>query len=168
MNFKILIVGLGNEGKTTLVNRLKTGDFTNLPDETTLLTFSTNHGPVSLEIKPSNMYEEGHDAEIVMFDLTRPRSMAILDEIPETKKPRVVVGNKCDLKDEIKVTVEEKYERIVAKGNHYYDISAKTNYNYEKPFLYLLRKLIKEDLIFVENEAMNPPTVGNVLVSANC
>jgi GTP-binding nuclear protein Ran len=41
------------------------------------------------------------------------------------------------------------------------NISAKTNYNFEKPFLYLARALMgKPDLIFVEPPALNPVNLG--------
>lgn len=42
----------------------------------------------------------------------------------------------------------------------YYDISAKSNYNFEKPFLWLARKLCGEaELEFVEMPALQPPEV---------
>ncbi|KAF0293595.1 GTP-binding nuclear protein Ran, testis-specific isoform [Amphibalanus amphitrite] len=42
----------------------------------------------------------------------------------------------------------------------YYDISAKSNYNFEKPFLWLARKLIGDpNLEFVAMPALEPPEV---------
>lgn len=42
----------------------------------------------------------------------------------------------------------------------YYDISAKSNYNFEKPFLWLARKLIgNPGLEFVAAPALAPPEV---------
>ena len=42
----------------------------------------------------------------------------------------------------------------------YYDISAKSNYNFEKPFLWLARKLVGDpNLEFVEMPALEPPEV---------
>lgn len=42
----------------------------------------------------------------------------------------------------------------------YYDISAKSNYNFEKPFLWLARKLVGDsNLEFVEMPALQPPEV---------
>ena len=42
----------------------------------------------------------------------------------------------------------------------YYDISAKSNYNFEKPFLWLARKLIGDpNLEFVDMPALLPPEV---------
>jgi len=46
------------------------------------------------------------------------------------------------------------------KNLQYYEISAKSNYNFEKPFLYLARKLAGNvDLRFVESPALAPPEV---------
>ena len=42
----------------------------------------------------------------------------------------------------------------------YYDISAKSNYNFEKPFLWLARKLVGDpNLDFVAAPALAPPEV---------
>ena len=42
----------------------------------------------------------------------------------------------------------------------YYDISAKSNYNFEKPFLWLAKKLTGDpSLDFVEMPALEPPEV---------
>ncbi len=42
----------------------------------------------------------------------------------------------------------------------YYDISAKSNYNFEKPFLWLARKLVGDpNLELVEAPALEPPEV---------
>lgn len=42
----------------------------------------------------------------------------------------------------------------------YYDISAKSNYNFEKPFLWLARKLVgNPQLEFVASPALAPPEV---------
>lgn len=42
----------------------------------------------------------------------------------------------------------------------YYDISAKSNYNFEKPFLWLARKLVGDpNLEFVAMPALLPPEV---------
>lgn len=46
------------------------------------------------------------------------------------------------------------------KNLQYYDISAKSNYNYEKPFLWLARKLSGEaSLEFAAMPALAPPEV---------
>jgi len=46
------------------------------------------------------------------------------------------------------------------KNLQYYDISAKSNYNFEKPFLWLARKLVgNSTLEFVAAPALAPPEV---------
>lgn len=46
------------------------------------------------------------------------------------------------------------------KNLQYYDVSAKSNYNYEKPFLWLARKLLKNNAVHMTGEvALAPPVV---------
>ena len=43
------------------------------------------------------------------------------------------------------------------KNLQYYDISAKSNYQFEKPFVHLLRKLLEQpDLLLTEAPALEP------------
>lgn len=54
--------------------------------------------------------------------------------------PIVLTGNKVDVKER---KVKAKTITFHRKKNlQYYDISAKSNYNFEKPFLWLARKLV--------------------------
>jgi len=54
--------------------------------------------------------------------------------------PIVLCGNKVDVKER---KVKAKTITFHRKKNlQYYDISAKSNYNFEKPFLWLARKLV--------------------------
>ncbi|KAL1400590.1 hypothetical protein pipiens_007300 [Culex pipiens pipiens] len=53
--------------------------------------------------------------------------------------PIVLCGNKVDIKDR---KVKAKGIVFHRKKNLNYDISAKSNYNFEKPFLWLARKLV--------------------------
>ena len=70
--------------------------------------------------------------------------------------PIVLTGNKVEIKDR-----KVKAKQIVfhrKKNLQYYDISAKSNYNFEKPFLWLARKLTGDNnLHFVEAPALAPP-----------
>jgi len=72
--------------------------------------------------------------------------------------PIVLTGNKVDIKDR-----KVKAKSIVfhrKKNLQYYDVSAKSNYNFEKPFLWLARKLIGDpNLEFVAMPALAPPEV---------
>merc|ERR1712174_143493 len=101
---------------------------------------------------------------IIMFDVT---SRVTYKNVPNWHRdlvrvceniPIVIVGNKVDIKDR---KVKAKAITFHRKKNlQYYDISAKSNYNFEKPFLYLARKLTGEgELEFVEMPALKPPEV---------
>jgi GTP-binding nuclear protein Ran len=72
--------------------------------------------------------------------------------------PIVLCGNKVDIKER---KVKAKTITFHRKKNlQYYDISAKSNYNFEKPFLWLARKLIgNPNLEFVAAPALAPPEV---------
>jgi len=83
---------------------------------------------------------------IIMFDVT---SRVTYENVPNWHRdlvrackdiPIVLCGNKIDIK---KHKAEAKMVTFHRKKNlPYYDISAKSNYNAEKPFLWLARKLI--------------------------
>jgi len=72
--------------------------------------------------------------------------------------PIVLCGNKVDVKDR---KVKAKTITFHRKKNlQYFDISAKSNYNFEKPFLWLARKLAgNQSLEFVASPALAPPEV---------
>lgn len=69
--------------------------------------------------------------------------------------PMVLCGNKIDVKErDVKpktITFHRK------KGMPYYEISVKSNYNYTKPFLYLLRKLGGNDKLALIAQPALPP-----------
>lgn len=81
-------------------------------------------------------------------DLTR-----ICDNIPI-----VLVGNKVDQKDR---KVKARQITFHRKRNlQYFDISAKSNYQYEKPFLWILRTLLGDaNLYLVEALALRPTEI---------
>ncbi len=70
--------------------------------------------------------------------------------------PIVLCGNKADIKDRKVKAKQITFHR--KKNIQYYDISTKSNYNVEKPFLWLARKLSGDyALHFVEAPALQPP-----------
>jgi len=73
--------------------------------------------------------------------------------------PIVLCGNKIDVKDR---KVKPRHITFHRKKNlQYYEISAKSNYNFEKPFLYLARKLAnRPELHFTQAPALAPAEVA--------
>jgi GTP-binding nuclear protein Ran len=177
--FKICLVGDGGVGKTTFVKRHKTGEFekkyvATLGVEVYPLDFSTNHGVVRFNIWDTAGQEKfaglkdgyyiGSEGAILMFDVTNRQSYNNLDSWYEgvTKVcqdvPIVLCGNKVDIAKRQVLPKDISFHR--KKKIQYYDISAKSNFNFEKPFLYLARQLTgHDDLQFVEEPVITPPTI---------
>jgi len=179
VSFKLVLVGDGGVGKTTFVKRHLTGEFekkyvATLGVEVHPLAFTTNRGPIVFNVWDTagqekfgglrdGYYIQGQCA-IVMFDVT---SRITYKNVPTWHKdlvrvceniPIVLCGNKVDIKDR---KVKAKAITFHRKKNlQYYDISAKSNYNFEKPFLWLARKLAGDaNLEFVAMPALDPPEI---------
>jgi len=177
--FKLILIGDGGVGKTTFVRRHKTGEFEKkyvptLGVEVSPLFFSTSRGPLCFNVWDTagqerfgglrdGYYIQGQCA-IIMFDVTSrityknvPNWHRDVTRVCDVSIPIVLCGNKAEIKGERKV----KPKQIIfhrKKNIQYYDISAKTNYHFEKPFLYLARKLVGDDkLQMVEAPALAPP-----------
>jgi GTP-binding nuclear protein Ran len=175
--FKLILVGDGGVGKTTFVKRHLTGEFekkyvATLGVEVHPLTFHTNRGPIKFNVWDTagqekfgglrdGYYIQGQCA-IIMFDVT---SRITYKNVPNWHRdltrvceniPIVLVGNKVEIKDRKVKAKQITFHR--KKNLQYYDISAKSNYNFEKPFLWLARKLSGDNhLTFVEAPALQPP-----------
>lgn len=179
VTFKLVLVGDGGTGKTTFVKRHLTGEFekkyiATLGVEVHPLKFYTNFGVIQFNCWDTagqekfgglrdGYYIQGQCA-IIMFDVT---SRVTYKNVPNWHRdlirvceniPIVLCGNKVDVKER---KVKAKTITFHRKKNlQYYDISAKSNYNFEKPFLWLSRKLCGEaDLEFVEMPALQPPEI---------
>jgi len=178
-NFKLILIGDGGTGKTTFVKRHLTGEFEKkyiptLGVEVHPLDFHTNFGKIVFNVWDTagqekfgglrdGYYIQGQ-AAIILFDVT---SRMTYKNVPNWHSdvvrvceniPIVLCGNKVDLKDR---KVKAKQITFHRKRNlQYYDISAKSNYNFEKPFLWLARKLCgAPELTFVAAPALAPSDV---------
>jgi len=179
--FKLILVGDGGVGKTTFVKRHRTGEFekkyvATMGVEVHPLPFYTNLGAVIFACWDTAGQEKfgglrdgyyiGGQAAIIMFDVT---ARVTYKSVPHWHKdlvrvcediPIVLCGNKVDCKDRKVKPKEIFFHR--KKNLQYYDISAKSNYNYEKPFLYIARKLTgNPNCNFVAEPALAPSEVPN-------
>jgi len=178
--FKLILVGDGGVGKTTFVKRHRTGEFEKkyvatmgvevhpLPFHTTLGKVIFNCWDTAGQEKFGGLrdgYYIGGQAAIIMFDVT---SRVTYKSVPHWYKdlvrvcehiPIVLCGNKVDSKDRKVKPKDIHFHR--KKNLQYYDISAKSNYNFEKPFLYIARKLTgNPNCQFTDQPALLPPEVS--------
>ena len=158
--YKIVLAGDGGVGKTTYLRRFLTGEFT----KNYIATVGAEVQPLDFNMTDKNMffdiwdtagqekyagvrddyYKNAH-AAIIMFDVTSRVSYknvsnwyrdirAVCPDIPI-----ILLGNKCDSSDRKVMARNITFHR---KHNlAYFDISAKSNYNFEKPFLNIARVL---------------------------
>ncbi|KAF9951754.1 GTP-binding nuclear protein gsp1/Ran [Mortierella alpina] len=174
--FKLVIVGDSGVGKTTFVKRHLTGEFekqyiATLGVEVHPLDFDTNYGRICFQAWDTagqertgslrdDYYMNGQCA-IIMFDVT---SRITYKNVSNWHRdlvrvceniPIVLCGNKVDIKERKVRPKNIVFHR--KKGLEYYEISAKSNYNFEMPFLWMARKLVgNEQLEFVATPALAP------------
>lgn len=176
---KMILVGDGGVGKTTFVKRHLTGEFerkyiATQGVEVHPMEFNTTKGRIKFNVwdtagqeKLSGLrdgyYIDAH-CGIIMFDVC---SRVTYKSVPKWYKdisricdgiPIVLVGNKVDEKNR---KVKAKQILFARKhGLQYFDISAKSNYQFEKPFVWLLKKLTGDpNLGLVEQPVLAPAEI---------
>ena len=171
--FKLIVCGDGGTGKTTYVKRHLTGDFekryiATVGVDVHPIVFHTSRGKICFNTWDTagqerfgglrdGYYIQG-DCAIIMFEVT---SRQTYRNVPNWHRditrvcdniPIVLVGNKVDAPDrQVKAKMITFHRR---KNLQYYDISAKSNYNFEKPFLWLARRLANDIDLSFTNQAM--------------
>lgn len=178
--FKLVLVGDGSTGKTTFVKRHLSGEFekvyyATIGVEVHPLVFYTNCGPICFNVWDTAGQEkfgglrDGYYIQgqcgIIMFDVT---SRITYKNVPNWHRdlvrvceniPIVLCGNKVDIKERKVKAKQITFHR--KKNLQYYDISAKSNYNFEKPFIWLARKLTgNPNLELVAAPALAPSEVA--------
>ena len=175
--FKVLLVGEGGVGKRSFVRRFtadcdRNGRYINTLRSTIYPTrFKTNRGDVvfNVWIPPTNRDEWGllqercciqADAAILMFDVT---SRITFKEVPNWHRdltrhcgniPIVLCGNKVEIRDR-KIKAKQIAFSRKRMNAQYYDMSVHRNYNLEKPFLWITRRLSGDaSLFFVSPEQL--------------
>ncbi|MHA2288067.1 MAG: Rab family GTPase [Promethearchaeota archaeon] len=165
---KICLLGEANVGKTSLVYRFIENKFrgnykstlgVNLLKKDLILQ---EYGDVSAQIwdlggqesfrSLRKLYLEGANGALVIYDCTQRSSFEKLEDwISDFKnargdEPLLLIGNKTDLTDSVKVKESEGVELAKQFGMEFTPTSAKTGSNVESAFMEIIKKILKKSL----------------------
>jgi len=166
--YKICLIGDAQVGKSTLLHRFTNGNFIEKYQPTMGVDVApVKHNDVCLNIwdcsgsfrgLKDGYYVQAHGA-IFMFDLTNKDSFKNLGKWLVSflrvagDCPVVICGTKCDLeKKQVSTQDIQQFlyhdlsrllnqHKLCANKVKYYDISSKSNYNFDKPFTFLVETL---------------------------
>lgn len=183
---RFAVVGEAGVGKSTFLGRHATGEWNLIYRPTldpagkmTSLRFYTNYGLIVVNCVEfggqltSNgrqtlvETEGGFNGALAMFDVcSRVSYRAIPAYVASVQAdlPVAICGNKVDSRDRKVLAQNITYHRdlqLFRSGSMaYYEVSSKSNYQYERPFMFLIRQVTgRKDLVFVEAPAVAPPVV---------
>jgi len=161
---KVCLLGEANVGKTSLLYRYIENKFRDNYKATlgvNLLKKEANidgYGLITIQIwdlggqesfkSLRKLYLEGANGALVIFDMTKSNTFEKLDDwVGDFKdargdQPLLLVGNKTELKDNIKINENDAASFASKNGMDFIMTSAKTGENVEKAFLNLIKVIL--------------------------
>jgi len=162
--FKIIVVGDGAVGKTTLTQKLITGKFQTkykitLGVDLSVKFLKIKQTIVKLQIWDtggqerfqyvSPIYYQGALGALSCYDITKKASF---ENVPKWitnvenycgNIPMVIVATKKDLEDFREVKEEEGRNFAMERGLYFFETSAKSGFNLKRPFFALTKQIIE-------------------------
>ena len=163
--FKVILIGDSNVGKTTLINKYMDKNFSGeIPPtvglENRVKTLEVRGLKAKLQIwdtagqekfnSLSKNYYQNTDGILLVFDVTNRESFNNIknwyDDVisnSDIKAKKLLIGNKNDMKDKIKVTADDikKFKR--ENKLKFIETSAKVNNNVEEAFQKIINLMIE-------------------------
>ena len=154
----LMLLGDGQVGKTSLILRLTGNEFndsqlTTVGKESYIQQVTLHGYELKMKIWDTAGQErfksmsvqviKNSDAVILVYAINDLLSFKALDQwlsklnetVDITKKPIIIVGNKCDIEDsQRQISIEEGKNYAESKGYHFYETSAKTGHNIKEAF----------------------------------
>ncbi len=118
------VVGPKGVGKSTYINRIANGEFAQVTTSHSYMNLDDTH------VCLVDGYVDDCYGVIYMTDATNVDSW---QHIPIYPKPTIIAANKMDL-----ACINKEFMIKAAKGMHIILMSAKSNYNFDKPITYFI------------------------------
>ena len=171
--YKVIVCGASKTGKTSFVHRNLNKDFIEdhhptMGVEIHHLIFNTTKGYIQFNVWDCSGTEEmkglqygyfiNADCALVFIDEHSPKKNSVpewrhyshvLRDINGDNLPMEFIRNKIDLPEQ-----KQKQKRCHIGG---IDVSVKDDFNIERPFLYLARKLMDDENLDILHSSGNPP-----------
>lgn len=140
----ILLVGDSGVGKTAYIQHVLTTEWDSeyTPTDSqveTSIKHITSHGEIDVNVIEAKgpYFPTDIDMVWIMFDVTNPASFEHITShwyplVKKLEKPVLLLGNKVDLPN--RCVRAKDIKRLLTTTTRYYDLSAKSYFNFEKPF----------------------------------
>lgn len=166
-HYKLIIIGYSGSGKSSYLAKLLQKPLEEVEQKTHTLTFETvDEEELSWTVTDgSNNWTDAHCA-MIFYDCTSQRGKDSVNDLLTTVReicgdiPVVVCGNKTDLVNngQVKCPFYVKNQDLPIDTWHV-PISAQTLYNFDKPFLWLSRKLRQDAELTLVTRRIDPRAV---------
>lgn len=163
--FKVVIVGDSGVGKSNILLRFTENNFSfsfhpTIGVDFKIKTFKYENFTIKLQLwdtagqerfkNVANTYYKGAHSVLLVYDITNPNSFKNLetwinevDKYADCLLERLLIGNKCDLEDQRKVSQSQAKEFAKKIGVNFLETSAKDTINIDAAFQCLVKESIE-------------------------
>ena len=175
MIFKIVLIGDTSVGKTNILSKYLSNEFDPDSKATVGVEFGTKDFKIENNIVKvqiwdtagqeryrsiTNAYYKGAKGSLLVYDITNPKTFESLDKWlsdlktnGEEKISIILVGNKTDLEDQRKISIEQGKEKAEFYKLAFIETSALNGDNIEKAFNELITDVYKNHHELFEKQA---------------
>ena len=164
--FKVIIVGDPGVGKTNILSKYIKNEFNY--DSKSSIGAGYNNKQLTIEghninveiwdtsgqeqfISLTSSYYKGDKGAFVVYDITQKKTLNHVDDwindlrtVADKSLTIVMIGNKCDLKDQREVSTEQGEEKAKSQNMAFMETSAFSGENIDKAFGSLINEIYKK------------------------